>query len=135
MKISFKMIKSFLLLFLFSILSIIFTEIHPLFVTLVSIWIICIVYAFDDLDNRGMLFSFFLCFFVFLIGRDFVKQYFKYGLETFYKDENIHAWMSYIISLVTILSGYILFTNDTTYDKEKKLIQHRDLNNIIYKKI
>lgn len=134
MKISFKMIKSFLLLFLFSILSIIFTEIHPLFVTLVSIWIICIVYAFDDLDNRGMLFSFFLCFFVFLIGRDFVKQYFKYGLETFYKDENIHAWMSYIISLVTILSGYILFTNDTTYDKEKKLIQHRDLNNIIYKK-
>ena len=65
-------------------------------------------YAYSDIDNRGMLFAFLIAFFVFLLGRDFLQEFFKYKVENFDQKTQNHAWISSSISLLTIIMVYPL---------------------------
>lgn len=111
MKVRFKTLISLFLLIVFVTLTFVFTSANPLFLFVIIIWFICISYAYNDLDNRGILFVFLIAFFVFLLGRDAVTEFLGLGVENFSYQEENHAWISFIISLVSICSGYIFFTN------------------------
>ena len=46
------------------------------------IWSAGILYSSNDFYNRGMLFMFLISFFVFLMGRDFLEEFFLYRVES-----------------------------------------------------
>lgn len=74
-----------------------------------------------------MLFAFLIAFFVFLLGRDFLQEFFKYKVENFDQKTQNHAWISSSISLLTIIMVYPLCSK-----RYKKKISKRKKENKIY---
>lgn len=73
------------------------------------IFFISIFYALNDIVNRSALFIFLLSFFVFLIGRDFVFYYFGFGENIYQENINTYTYITFIVTLLTILIFYFLF--------------------------
>ena len=111
MKISLKVnIKMIIFLLIISILGVaaIIANVKPLFLVALWCWLYLVFYAYSDMDNRGMLFAFLIAFFVFLLGRDFLQEFFKYKIENFDTKTQNHTWICISISLVTIAFAYPL---------------------------
>lgn len=122
-----------LMLLLFTLLllaiSTVISSVDPIFAILLFIWFACIIYAYSNIKERAMLFAFLVSFFVFLLGRDLVQQYFSYKVESFSKDAEIHAWISFSISLIVICLGYHFFAKKnkkTIINKEQLIINSDD---------
>lgn len=81
----------------------IIVNVKPLYLFVLCCWLYLMFYAYSDIDNRGMLFAFLIAFFVFLLGRDFLQEFFKYKVENFDQKTQNHAWISSSISLLTII--------------------------------
>lgn len=109
-------ILSIIIIFAFAIKT---TE--PLFIILLLIWTFCMLYAARDIRNRAMLFAFLISFFIFLLGRDVVKQFLNYETEIFDKNAQNHAWMSFSVSLITLIFFYNLFEKRVTTENHNKL--------------
>lgn len=126
LKINMKMIAFLLLMSILGIVAII-VNVKPLYLFVLCCWLYLMFYAYSDIDNRGMLFAFLIAFFVFLLGRDFLQEFFKYKVENFDQKTQNHAWISSSISLLTIIMVYPLCSK-----RYKKKISKRKKENKIY---
>lgn len=111
MKVSKKIIIEFTLVFIFCLLAMILTNIDIMYLIALVTWFFSIIFSFNYIKDRTILFFFLVTFFIFLLGRDFVQQIFSYKIEIFPRDSEMHAWISYTESLIFILIGYYLFSN------------------------
>lgn len=101
-----------------------------LFVLVMLIWANMLFYALCDLGKRSMLFAFLVAFFVFLMGREVLQQFFSYKVEIFDSDVNFHSNICLLISLLTIMIGFIFFsrknklvTNNLTFNTDRILLK------------
>lgn len=82
------------------------------------IWLAGIFYSMSDFYNRGILFLFLVSFFVFLMGRDMLEQFFSYKIETEIPVDAInHSCKTLFLSVVTLLLCYHFFSR-----KNKKIV-------------
>ncbi len=95
--------------FLFFILVSISLGVEPVFLITVLIWFSFFLYSFLGAKKHIMLLAFLLVFFIFLLGRDFLQQYFSYKVEIFEDEVQNHAWNSYSLSLLIIGFSYLFF--------------------------
>ena len=112
------------------ILFSLFLEVNPFFACAFLLWSNTLLYAMADLKKRVTLFSFLSTFFIFLIGRPFVEQFFHYETEFFVDDVETHAYTSIFISLLCIIIGYALFKQNQAFPR-KELIPHTNQFNSI----
>lgn len=114
-----KTLYAFLIIMLLALVSVI-AGADPMFVLVMITWINMMFYAHINLKDRSMLFAFLIAFFVFLLGRDFVQQFFGYQKENFAKDVQFHAYLSYLITLITIGIFYRLFSQHRGKSRRKR---------------
>lgn len=88
------------------ILLAVFTSANIIFTLTVITWVNLICFALSHIEKRSMLFAFLISFFTFLLGRDFLEVFFKYKVEAFSNEINNHAYICYLVSLVTIGISY-----------------------------
>lgn len=84
-----------------------------LFVIAFLVWTNMLFFSLCNLGKRSMLFAFLITFFVFLIGREFLQQFFSYQVEPFDKEVLVHSNMCLLISLLVLFAGYLLFGRKT----------------------
>lgn len=82
---------------------------NVLYMIVLVLWINMLLYSINDLKNRSMLFAFLVAFFVFLMGREFLEQFFFYKVEIFEEPILNHTYLSLLLSLSSIAVGYGLF--------------------------
>ena len=70
------------------------------------LWMNIVIYAIRDAGRRSMLLAFMIAFFTFLMGRDFVQQFFSYQVEDFAPAVNRHLYLCIILSLLAIFGSY-----------------------------
>lgn len=92
---------------------------NVLFAIMFFIWGVLFIYAIGDMGNRSLLVAFLIAFFVFLIGRDMLENFGGYKVENFDLKVNNHAYVSMIISLLSIAFSYIFFSRKRTDGYEK----------------
>ncbi len=131
MKVSIRMLYVFFATLFFLICSI-FIGVEPMFVLVLVIWTLFIFYACNNLKDRSMLFAFLIAFFIFLLGRDFVQQFFKYQIEFFDPDTQFHVYFSEILSLVVLAFSYMFFAKCRTGSMKKTEYEYRvgHINNV-----
>ena len=91
------------------------TGTNLIYMLALMVWTNMMIYAYKDLEHRSMLFAFGIAFFVFLMGRDFLQQVFKYKVEKFPIDVQSHAYVSILLALLSIWFGYYLFSKSRKY--------------------
>lgn len=97
------------------------------------VWFNMMMYSYFDLEKRISLFAFGLCFFNFLLGRQFLERFFGYRVEDFSESTNTHAELTLLIALVSVFIFYIIFSrikSNTICDNSSDSI-----NNIIVRNI
>lgn len=114
-----KMLYASMAIMLLALVAII-TGAEPMFVLVMITWINMIFYAHTNLKDRSMLFAFLIAFFVFLLGRDFVQQFFGYQVENFTSEVQLHAYLSYLITLISLGVFYRLFSRHRRNSSRKK---------------
>lgn len=98
-------------------------DVELMLIAVIGIWLTLISFSLNDIKNRSMLFAFLVTFFIFLIGRDLMQQLFSYKVEIFDKTVQFHAYLSYIISLITIGIFYKIFELSLQNKKNKFIIK------------
>lgn len=106
------------------------SSVNLLFTLVFIIWLDIILYAYKQIENRSMIFFFMIAFFVFLMGRDLLEQFFGYKVENFSESVNNHAYITYIIALLGLWIGYFIFENRKQRLKERTIISSGKLNSI-----
>lgn len=86
-----------------------------LFCTVITLWANIVYYAISNISERTVLLGFLITFSLFLLSRDFFQNYFGYNVENFDSDVNRHAYILYLIALITLVIAYHIFNR-----KEKK---------------
>lgn len=82
------------------------------------------LYAYRKIEQRVLLFAFGIAFFIFLMGREMLEQFFLHEIETqFHHTINTHTYVSMTISLIAVWVGYAFFTK-YRYRKGKLLIEN-----------
>ena len=94
------------------------------FLLVICVWVFLIFYALENIKDRSMLFAFLIAFFVFLLGRDFLQQFFKYQVENFSENTQRYAYNAYLISLLTVGIGYYFFSS-----RKKHVAQYHTAHN------
>lgn len=91
------------------------------------VWTNILIYSLRDLGNRSMLFAYNIAFFTFLLGREFLEQFFAYEVEV-YNSPAVwdHADLMLFISVLTYSLSYIIF--------KKKKIRNFSVKNVFYAK-
>ncbi len=91
------------------ILTALMRSIDPLVLLSIVIFLNCIIYTLIKLENRVILFAFLCCFFVFLMGSQFVEEFFSLEKTIVFSEQiNRHINISIIISLLCIMVGFIM---------------------------
>ena len=81
------------------------------FVVAMIILLDMIISCIRKIENYAFLFAFGIAFFIFLMGRDFLENFFRYKVELHYSTEiNNHAYICMILALVSIWGAYWLFS-------------------------
>ncbi|WP_413539646.1 O-antigen polysaccharide polymerase Wzy family protein [Aerococcus viridans] len=100
------------------------------------IFFISIFYALNDIVNRSALFIFLLSFFVFLVGRDFVYFYFDFGENLYQENINNYTYITFMVTLLSILIFYFLFETFSTKSNYKNVEDHhKTLNKDVLQKV
>lgn len=73
------------------------------------VWVNTFIYSIKDLGNRSMLFAYNVAFFTFLLGREFLEQFFGYEVEIFTKDVWTYTDFMLFVSILTYSLSYVLF--------------------------
>lgn len=74
------------------------------------VWTNILLYSIKDLGNRSMLFAYNIAFFTFLLGREFLEQFFGYEVEVYNSKEVwTHTDLLLFISVLTYSLAYIFF--------------------------
>lgn len=115
-----------LMLFLLPILLFIL-DCNIVFVAVVYIWCYLALYSYKEIEKRGMLFAFLVTFFCFLMGREILEQFFIYKVEAFDDNTNRHAYISMLLSLLSVGLGYMFFSQKK---QESKGLIRNDGNSI-----
>lgn len=103
------------------------TEANSLFVITLLIWANMFFFSLCDLGRRSMLFAFLVAFFVFLMGREFLQQFFFYKIEFFDEDTLLHSNMCLLISLLILFIGFILFSRKNILVTDMAVISKDDI--------
>lgn len=85
-------------------------------------WINIFMYSLRDLGNRGMLFAYNIAFFTFLLGREFLEQFFDYEPEVFSSEIWSYTDLMLFISVLTYGGSFIIFKNFNVRKFTKKSI-------------
>ncbi|MEC1747888.1 O-antigen polysaccharide polymerase Wzy family protein [Schinkia azotoformans] len=96
------------------------------------VWINMMIYAYKDLEHRSMLFAYGIAFFVFLMGRDLLQQVFKYKEVDYAADVQTHAYLSILLALLSLWTGYYLLSKKRRYKNVVKdiVVNHKYLKYI-----
>ena len=74
------------------------------------VWTNILLYSLKDLGNRSMLFAYNIAFFTFLLGREFLEQFFDYEVEVYNSRKVwIHTDLMLFISVLAYSASYIFF--------------------------
>lgn len=93
---------------LFSIIFLI-SQKNIITILLFMLWMNMIIFAYNKLNERIVLFMFSVSFFVFLLGREFLEVFLSYKPEVFSDEIFIHTNKVLILSLATIFTSYFTF--------------------------
>ena len=86
-------------------------NVNVLFIFAMLIWIDMMLYAYKKIEKRSLLFAFGIALFVFLMGREFLQQFFRYKIENFGVEINNHLYICLIIVLSSLWISYALFAS------------------------
>ena len=125
-------LSSFLVNF-FLVLLCFFLRVPMLFSCALLLWINAFLYSIDKLGKRSLLFVFLIAFFVFLMGREIVEQFFGYKVEQFEINVNTHAWKCLVLSLATLWFSYIVF--EKRNDKVDQISRIKETNSYIHENL
>lgn len=125
MKVSIKTLYAFFAISLILICSL-SIGVEPMFVLVLLFWTLLMFYAYNNLNDRSMLFAFLVVFFVFLLGRDFVQQFFGYQVEAFDSATQMHTYISELLSLAVILVTYSAFSKSRVKTGKKKEYDYKN---------
>lgn len=80
------------------------------FILLMIVWFNMMVYSYHQIERRVILFAFGIAFFAFLIGREFLEQFFLYEKEYIFLPEiNDHLHLSLTTALLGVWSCFAYF--------------------------
>lgn len=94
-------------------------QVSVLFLLVMLVWCGIVIYAAIKMERRAMLLMFALTFFVFLMGREFLQQFFHYmpQPETFTAAVQTHTHLCLLIALVGLFGVYWLFKRKTRSER------------------
>lgn len=130
MKISMKSLLVIPGIIVFILISVLL-EVDPMLSLAIMLWMLLFWYGFENIKKRSMLVAFLISFFVFLLGRDISQQYFDYQREFFDVDTQFHAFLSYVLSLLTIGICYPVFEKKET--NKQVLLENLQQDDLIKK--
>lgn len=113
------------------IFSLAMPDTDVIYVSLFMVWTGSVFYCLRDIHKRAMLFAFLITFFIFLLGRDFVKQFLSYELEPIERKAEVHVWISFLISLLSLVFSFNFFTERVK--REDKKPKNLSIKSKIYK--
>lgn len=99
-----------------------------LYATVFYLWLLMFYYAYKKLESRSLLFAFLIAFFIFLLDREFLEQYFSYKVEDFTEQANNHVYFLILLSLITIFIGYVFFSRKSLKGVAKLEIANSMMN-------
>lgn len=107
-----KKISLFIMLALWSVIILwgSLADCDTVYMILLLVWSGLIFYCISKFEERSALFAFYIAFFTFLMGRDFLENYFHYQIENFDMKVNKHAYLSMLLAIVAVWLAYVLFT-------------------------
>lgn len=92
------------------------SKVPILFVLTMMAWGSVFVYAVANMERRAMLLMLSITFFVFLLGREFLQQFFNYQVETFPLSVANHTYLCLLLALVGLAGAYWLTKRRTVSD-------------------
>lgn len=122
--------KIFLVALFLNIFIILWAEIcqaNLLYTVSLLIWLNMMLYSYNKIEKRSLLFAFCVAFFVFLMGREFLEQFFYYKKENFDMAINNHFYVCLIISLSALWGSFAFFSRKERTKKEEIRLNARTL--------
>lgn len=89
-------------------------QVDILFLCVICLWVAMIIVAVSKIEQRAMLFLFSITFFVFLLGREFLQQFFSYQYETFENKITEHTHLCLLLALAGIAVAYWITKRKST---------------------
>ena len=84
---------------------------HWLFIVLFLTWIDMMFYSYLRIEERSLLFAFGVAFFVFLLGREFLEQYFHHACDDYFTDQvTFHTYLSMWLALISVWLAFAFFS-------------------------
>lgn len=84
-------------------------DVDDLFILTILLWANMLLYTLCNLGRRSMLFAFLIAFFVFLLGREVLEQFFLCDVETFSDEVQFHTETVLFLSLASVGIGAFFF--------------------------
>ena len=106
---------------------------NGIFLLVAVTWANLFVYSIEDIRNRSMLFAFAISFFTFLIGRDFLEEFFKYKIENFEVGILNHTYLCVFLGIATIAVGYVIYEKIFSPKHKPKKQRHLCKNETIFR--
>ena len=106
-----------------------------LFAFALIVWIDMMLYAYNKIEHRSPLFAFGVAFFVFLMGREFLKSFFGYKIEDFSTESNNHLYICLLVSLLFLFVFYIIFSRTTAAKQTEMRTEEKNLYTQYVRKI
>lgn len=117
---------NYIFLNLISLIIFLFLQKNIVTVLLFTLWMNMMIFAYNKLNERIVLFMFLVAFFVFLLGREFLEVFFSYKTENFSEEIFIHTNKVLICSLLTLFLSYF-FLEGFIFSKSFGAKRGRDL--------
>lgn len=84
---------------------------HWMFILLLLTWIDMMIYSYLKIEKRALLFAFGVSFFVFLLGRELLEQYFHHARDDNFTEQVIfHTYLSMWLALISVWFAFAFFS-------------------------
>lgn len=82
---------------------------NPLYCLALIANLLLLLYSYDRIENRSLLFTFGVAYFTFLLGREFLEVYFQYRIENYSANINNHTYLCLILGTLGVWITYAVF--------------------------
>lgn len=82
-----------------------------IFIIAVNLWVDMMLYAYNKVEKRSLLFAFGVSIFVFLMGRECLQQFLHYKVEKFDAQINMHLYICLILVIASLWISYFIFAS------------------------
>lgn len=79
---------------------------NPLMALVFMAWADTVLYSLADIEHRPMLLMFCITFFIFLMGRNLLEEFFRYRVEDFSEAVLNHTYLCLLLALISLWGVY-----------------------------